>query len=88
MKIKLEEVLKKFEDLGYEHRIPKEYPHMIYLISDDDEPRWVLTIKINTQSKIYWKCWGDLSCEKFTFQEHQLLTELFKALGWFNEKEN
>ena len=78
-----EEVLKKFEELGYEYRIPKEYPHMIYLIEDDNEPRWVLTIMINTQSKKYWKHWGDLSCESITLQEHQLLHELFKCWGWF-----
>lgn len=79
----LEEVKKEWEKLGYEWRIPKEYPHMIWLVSDDDEPKWVLHIKINTQSKKYWKRWGDLSVEPFTFQEHQLLTKMFRALGWY-----
>lgn len=82
-----EEVLKKFEELGYEYRPKKEYPHTIFLVDDDDDdnPKWVLYIIINTQSKKYWKRWGDDCFERFTFQEHQLLTELFKALGWFDE---
>lgn len=79
-----EEVFKKFEGLGYEHRIPKKYPRMIYLINDDDDPKKVITITINRQLKKYWKLWGDLSFEPFTLQEHQLLTELFKCEGWFD----
>lgn len=81
----LEEVKQEWEELGYEWRIPKEYPHMIYLVDDDDEPHWVLTIKINTQSKKYWKRWGNMDCGSFSFQEHQLLTKTFRALGWFDE---
>ena len=78
----LEEVIKEWEELGYEWRIPKEYPHMIWLVNDDEEERLVLRIKINTQSKSYWKLWGDGGFDKFTFQEHQLLTKTMKALGW------
>ena len=81
----LEEVKKEWEELGYEWRIPKEYPHMIWLVNDDEEERLVLRIKINTQSKTYWKLWGDGGFDKLTFQEHQLLTKTMKALGWFDE---
>lgn len=80
-----EEVKKEWEELGYEWRIPKEYPHMIWLVNDDEAEKWVLTIKINTQSKKFWKKWGDLCIEPFTFEEHQLLTKTFKALGWYDE---
>ena len=55
---------------------------MIWLVNNDDEPKWVLTIKINTQSKKYWKRWGDGDFEAFTLQEHQLLNKLFKIWGW------
>lgn len=79
----LEEVKKEWEELGYEWRILNDYPHMIHLVNDDDEPKWILVIKINTRSKKYWKRWGDLSVEPFTFEEHQLLTKTFRALGWF-----
>ena len=78
----LEEVKKEWEALGYEWRTPKEYPHMINLVNDDDDLKWILTIKINTQSKKYWKRWGDGCFKAFTFQEHQLLTKTFRALGW------
>ena len=63
----LEEVKKEWEELGYEWRIPKEYPHMIWLVDDDEEEKLVLRIKINTQSKTYWKLWGDGGFDKFTF---------------------
>lgn len=78
----LEQVKKEWEELGYEWRIPKEYPNMIWLVNDDEKEKWVLRIKINTQSKTYWKLWGDGCFDKFTFQEHQLLTKTMKALGW------
>lgn len=78
----IEQIKKEWEDLGYKWIIPKEYPHMIYLINDDDDQKWVLTIKINHQSKRYWKLWGDMQFESFTFQEHQLLTKTFIALDW------
>ena len=81
----LEEVKKEWEELGYEWRIPKEYPHMIWLVDDEEEEKWVLRIKINTQSKKYLKLWGDGGFERFTFQEHNLLTRTFKALGWYDE---
>ncbi len=81
----LEEIKKEWEELGYEWRIPKEYPHMIWIVDDDEEEKWVLRIKINTQSKTYWKLWGDGSFDKFTLQEHQLLTKTFRALGWYDE---
>ena len=82
----LEEVKKEWEELGYEWRTPIDYPHMIYLVdNDDDELKWVLSIKINTQSKKYWKIWGDEVFASFTFEEHNLLTKTFRALGWFDE---
>lgn len=81
----LEEVIKEWEELGYELKTKTEYPHMIYLVNDDDEIKWVLSININTETKKYWKHWGNMEFESFTFQEHNLLTKTFRALGWFDE---
>lgn len=80
-----EEVLKKFKELGYKHKPKEEFSHMIYLVNDDEKKKWILTISINTETKIYWKLWGDGVFEPFTFEEHQLLNELFKCEGWFDE---
>ena len=77
-----QEVIKKFEKLGYEYKKIKEYPDIIYLINDANEPKQLLSIKINTKVKKYLKVWGDLRIEPFTVEEHQLLTELFKCWEW------
>lgn len=79
------EIKKEWEELGYEWRTPIEYPHMVYLVNDDEQPEWILTLKINTQSKRYWKIWGSGVFESFTIEEHNLLTKTFRALGWFDE---
>jgi hypothetical protein len=81
----LEEVKQEWEELEYKWLVPNKYPHMILLVNYDEEEKWVLTIRINTQAKKFWKDWGDASLEPFTFQEHQLLNKTFKALGWFDE---
>lgn len=79
----LEEVIKEWKELGYEQRTREGYPYMIYLVIDYGEPECTLSIKINTQTKNYWKVWGGcLSVEPFTLEEHQLLTKTFRALGW------
>ncbi len=83
MNNEVEQVLKEFEELGYENKPNAKYPHMIYLVDEDDVPQMVLTIFINTQTKRYWKHYGDYSLGSFSFEEHKLLTKLFKALGWF-----
>lgn len=83
----LEECIKEWKELGYEQRTREGYPYMIYLVIDGDEPEWILSIKINTQTKNYWKVWRDSSMEPFTFEEHQLLTKTFRALGWEIENE-
>lgn len=77
-----QEVIKKFEELGYEYKKLKEYPDIIYLTNDANEPKQLLSIKINTKVKKYLKVWGDLRIEPITFKEHQLLTELFKCWEW------
>lgn len=82
----LEEIKKEWEALGYEWRTPIDYLHMIYLVNYDDEPEWLLTIKINTQSKRYWKIWDDGNFDSFTFEEHNLLTKTFRALGWLEDE--
>ena len=81
----VEEVFKEFEKLGYKNKPNEKHPHMIYLVDEDGEPKWDLIICINKLSKKYWKRWGDNSFERFTVEEHQLLTKLFKAWGWFDE---
>ena len=77
----LEEVIKDWEKLGYRWIVPSKYSHMILLVDYDEEEKWILTIRINTQTKKIWKDWGDGSLESFTFEEHQLLTKTVKAVG-------
>ena len=73
-----EEVLKKFEELGYEIYQEEKY------IAMKNKAKKEITIKFI--GKHYFKRDDDNFWEIITFQEHQLLTELFKALGWFDEK--
>ena len=67
-----EEVLKKFEELEY-----KVTQEILW-----DDPTIVIdnnynTIKINLYTKEYYTSFGCIATK-----EHQLLTELFKALEW------
>lgn len=73
-----QEILKKFEELGYEVNINND--NILKLI--DDVYDTVLLINKNT--KKYKKFYdGVIKIAEFmTFQEHQLLTELFKCWGW------
>ena len=73
-----QQILKKFEELGYE--IKKE--DTIIVITN----YITTTITINLTRK-YYICTGNdgLSFQYISFQEHQLLHELFKCWGWINE---
>jgi hypothetical protein len=77
-----QEIIKKFEYFGYEIKPKKNYPHMVYLVIDNEDIECVLTIYINKESRAYWKTYADNSFECFTLREHQLLTELFRCYGW------
>lgn len=76
-----QEILKKFEELGYEVKINND--NILKLI--DDVYDTVLLINKNT--KKYKKFYdGVIKIAEFIIlQEHQLLTELFRCWGWFDE---
>ena len=76
-----EEVFKEFEALGYE---VKGWEYGITLCKNKKffkESINVITIRIDHYLKCYTVLLGITEC--ITLQEHQLLTKLFKAWGWF-----
>ena len=75
-----EEVLKKFEELGYEIEI---FHYKIQMLKEiiideinDTYTKFLKKIIVFTNAREYLTNWT------FTLQEHQLLTELFKCEGW------
>lgn len=78
-----QKIFKEFEELGYENKIHPTYSHMVYLVSDDEDPDLVLTIYINKESRAYWKTYTGAEFECFTLREHLLLHKLFELWGWF-----
>lgn len=75
-----QQILKKFEELGYE-------------VIENCQIRMKLksglsTIQISKIKKVYKKVIGQEQDNRgnfLTVQEHQLLHELFKCWGWFDE---
>ena len=75
------EVLKKFEALGYS---VLENPLKISLFHKIEDIEIAIWIEKGNES--YCKAQKDgTDYEWITPQEHQLLTKLFKELGWFDE---
>lgn len=74
MNNEVEQVLKEFEELGYEWTDKKD--GLINIKHKKDVAKDIL---IYTSSKDYISIWT------ISLQEHQLLTKLFKALGWYDE---
>lgn len=74
----LEEIIKKWEELGYEW---SEYTKVIHL---DREKSSSETIIIRKEDLSYYKLAND-NLDHIDLKEHQLLTKTFKALGWFDE---
>lgn len=70
-----QEVLKDFENLGYEVIDTKSFVEMTDYNSDD-------TIHIDIKEKNYSKYNGNYYPMEFTLQEHKLLTDLFKIWRW------
>lgn len=80
LKEKEQEILNKFEELGYKVILDDEKYLVLknYILS--------ATFYIRKLTKEYHKYDESTHCyEDVTFQEHQLLTELFKCWGWFDE---
>lgn len=81
-----EEVLKKFEELGYEILIsPTNKKHIQIAYEENDS---IIEVYYNEQNKTYWyecRCFGVNRPQVILPNEHQLLTKLFKAWGLFNE---
>lgn len=71
-----EEVLKEFEELGYEISEEIRYCRPFMII----EKGYSIMISIDKKEKEYYTSLGYIS-----LQLHKLLTKLFKAWGWFNE---
>ena len=68
-----QEILKDFEELGYEIRIEKDF---IDMNGYDD-----ISLFIDLENKTYSKS-KYLQVEDITMQEHKLLNELFEVWGW------
>ncbi len=76
----LEEIKKEWEELGYDWFFSKEKKSVLFIRSLREHIAFILEI----EEKHYYKtCSWDYSIFlPITFQEHQLLTKTFKALGW------
>lgn len=74
-----EEVLKKFEKLGY---VIEESESHIEMFNE----RYDVHLVINLDEKCYDKFdnFGEYCSASTTIQEHRLLHQLFYALGWLN----
>lgn len=70
----LEQVKKEWKELGYEFKNVGEY-----IIITRNFGKFSTDIYINYLTKTY------SMFKNLTFQEHQLLTKTFKALGWYDE---
>lgn len=77
MNNEVEQVLKEFEEMGY---IWKDDKYFICLEYSDKYA--VAKILIEKHTKKFWKEDGHFEILAFEFKEHQLLTKLFRALGW------
>lgn len=79
-----QEILKKFEDLGYRYKpiiIKNEICWVVFFNYETDT-----TIQIHKKELIYEKYDdSNLSGIPFTIQEHQLINELFKCWGAFDD---
>lgn len=92
-----EEVIKKFEELGYECVCDSDR-ELILEKNEEINSYYILNcerIHIDKHFKNYiviriTKGIGGYrqKPEYLSFKEHQLLTELFKCEGWIDEKEN
>lgn len=69
--VTLEEVKKEWNNIGWDYKTIDEY---VLLINKKDKEKRII---INDILKRYFVAKGYI-----TFQEHQLLTKTFKALGW------
>lgn len=76
----LEEVKQEWEELGYKFQSSFDNKELISLSNLDE----MSMIKFNIKTKRFMKT--DVitfqNAIPFTFQEHQLLTKTFRALGW------
>lgn len=77
-----QQILKKFEELGYELKVSNN-GYLIEFFNEDE----MSVIKISKKNKRYIKvdCVYYSGFVPISFQEHQLLHELFKCWGWFDE---
>ena len=79
-----QEILKKFEELGY---VIERNPDIseVYLINKKADCK----IVINKFKRFYYiREFYTPEYQTLLLQEHQLLTELFRCYGWFDETNN
>lgn len=79
-----QEILKKFEDMGYRYKpiiIDNEICWAVFFNYETDD-----VIQIHKKELIYEK-YDDSNFEikRITLEEHKLLNELFKCWGWIDE---
>lgn len=77
----LEEVKKDWEELGYTYQSSFDNKKLITLIKMEE----ISMIKFDIKTKMFMKT-DMITLQEaipFTFQEHNLLTKTFRALGWF-----
>lgn len=68
------EVIKKFEELGYALS-RNERRHIIFM-------KGTIILELYNYGSVFYTKKIKTNYEPISFEEHQLLTELFKALGW------
>lgn len=85
----LKQVIKKWEELGYEIRYFSKSIHLV----KEDRLGFKKTIVIAMDTKWYRPIYESnmydedqmYQFSEITFQEHQLLHKLFELWGWFDE---
>lgn len=81
MNNEVEQVLKKFEEMGYEIEKNNDIS-VIYLTNQKADCK----IVINNFKKFYYvREFYTPEYQMLLLNEHQLLTKLFQALGWYDE---
>lgn len=76
----IEEVKKEWEELGYKLLYCKQDSTLIELLNENKMT--IIIINNNEKSYIKLLAYDYSSYCPLNFQEHQLLTKTFKALGW------
>lgn len=80
---KEQQILKKFEELGWKYKFITDCGKKLYLHKSTKE--CIYEIFIDLEKEIYYSQNGHYFHFGITLEEHQLLHELFTVWGWFDE---